>query len=785
MESALAIALAPRLSVRHGRTQRVFEATEIVRIGRAQNAEVSVQDSLVSRKHAQIRFIQDSPDSGRWVVEDLGSVNGIFLDGHPVDQASLSEPSSLRLGDENVGPEIFLEVLEEVEKRHPLPPVEDETQLSSSGPRRQSGRVQTLPADLPGVIIGKSEDADVVVDDVLVSRRHAKLSQVGHGWVVEDLNSLNGTFVNGQLVSVSVVFDGDTISIGNTDLVLSNGQLVSAKSLPSAEGGLHVSGLEFRIRSGKRLLHDIDIPSPPGSLTAVIGPSGAGKSTLSRVLAGVTAPTEGSVIFDGFDVHQNFELIRSRIGLVPQDDVLHTSLKLEEALNYAAQLRLPIGHDKETRQTQVSKVISQLELDKHKDTRIHSLSGGQRKRASVALELLTEPSLLILDEPTSGLDPALDRQVMLTLRELATDDRAVLVITHSVAYLDVCDQVLVLAPGGMPAYLGPASGIESFFGTSDWADIFARLAQDPEGSHRRYRDAYPASLRNADEETTSASSVVSTLKTPRLLWWRQFSTLCSRQARLIFADRGYLIFLLALPIIVGLLVLVVPGDTGLGPAAEEAYGEPSQLLAMLVIGAAFMGASISIRDLVGERPIFLRERAVGLSISAYLASKLFVYGIFAWLMAALLTIVLLLGKPGPTESLLGISPAVELFFALGLTAMSSMVLGLLLSALVKSSEQAMPLLIVVLMAQLVLNGGLIKLVDQVGLNQFSWFAISRWGYAMAASSTDLQNLSPVMTEDPLWDHTFSAWLLAAELLIVLTIIFSALTRARLSARYDR
>ena len=776
----MTVGVAPRLSVRFGRSQQVFEATETIKIGRSPGADFTIDNALVSRKHAQIRFVDEL---GGWVVEDLGSATGIFLDGRSVEQAELQSESILRLGDPDFGPEISLEIL----VQQPTPIDEntqgEQTQLAGPVPRRQSGKLATLPADLPGLIIGKSEESEVVINDVLVSRRHAKLCQIGHGWVIEDLNSLNGTFVNGQLVSVSVVFDGDIITVGNTDLVLSNGNLIPAKSIKSAEGGLQVHGLEFRIKGGKRLLHDIDIPAAPGTLTAVIGPSGAGKSTLSRVLAGVTEPTAGQVIFDGFDVHQNFELIRSRIGLVPQDDVLHTSLKLEEALTYAAKLRLPIGHDQQTRQAQVTKVIEQLELDNHKATRIDRLSGGQRKRASVALELLTEPSLLILDEPTSGLDPALDRQVMLTLRELATDDRAVLVITHSVAYLDVCDQVLVLAPGGMPAYLGPASGIENFFGTSDWADIFASLAQDPEGSHRHYRDIHPARPRSNLQPIANGSSGYAPAKTPRSLWWRQFFTLCSRQAKLIFADRGYSTFLLALPVILGLLVLVVPGDTGLGPADSEAYGEPSQLLAMLVIGAAFMGASISIRDLVGERAIFLRERAVGLSISVYLASKLFVYGIFSWLMAALLTIVLLLGKPGPTQSILGIPPALELFFALGLTAMCSMALGLFLSALVKSTEQAMPLLIVVLMAQLVLNGGIIKLVDQVGLNEFSYFAISRWGYAMAASSTDLQNLSPVMTEDPLWDHTFSAWLLAAELLIVLTIIFSALTRARLTSRY--
>jgi hypothetical protein len=206
---------------------------------------------------------------------------------------------------------------------------------------------------------------------------------------------------------------------------------------------------------------------------------------------------------------------------------------------------------------------------------------------------------------------------------------------------------------------------------------------------------------------------------------------------------------------------------------------------MLVIGSAFMGASSSIRDLVGERPIYLRERAVGLSISAYLASKVLVFGIFAWFMAGMLTYVTLLAKPGPIQSVFFASPALELFLALGLTAMAAMVTGLTLSALVKSSEQVMPLFVVFLMAQLVLNGGLLQITSQSLIDSLSIGVIARWGFAMAASSTNLAGISPSLDEDVLWVHNLATWANSAAFLIGTTVVLVTVTRLRLEGRYDR
>lgn len=401
----------------------------------------------------------------------------------------------------------------------------------------------------PGAIkIGRANDNDIVIPEVLASRHHATLIPTSHGTEIHDNRSINGTFVNGSRVDSAVLHEGDVVTIGNIDLLFAGGTLArrheSATATPT--GGLDVRGVTWTIENNKVLLDDISLGAQPGTLTAVIGPSGAGKSTFARLVAGYTHPTRGTVSFEGHNVHAEYASLRSRIGMVPQDDVVHGQLTVQQALMYAAELRLPPDTTKDDRAQVVARVLEELEMTQHLHTRVDKLSGGQRKRASVALELLTGPSLLILDEPTSGLDPALDRQVMTMLRQLADAGRVVLVVTHSLTYLDVCDQVLLLAPGGKTAFSGPPSQIGLAMGTTNWADIFSTVANDPDGAKARYLARTgpppppPPAQRPADLGDPSHTSL-----------FRQFSTIARRQVRLIFSDRGYFIFLALLPFIMG------------------------------------------------------------------------------------------------------------------------------------------------------------------------------------------------------------------------------------------
>ncbi len=646
-----------------------------------------------------------------------------------------------------------------------------------AAPRSSEGNLATSmlkilrpgrPADssAPGSVkIGRNTDNDIVISDVLASRHHATLVPTGAGTEIRDNRSINGTFVNGSRVESALLNEGDTVTIGNVDLVFRGGTLVrrTETTAASGTGGLDVHGVTWTIESNKTLLHNISLTARPGTLTAVIGPSGAGKSTFARLVAGYTHPTEGTVAFEGHDIHAEYASLRSRIGMVPQDDVVHGQLTVEQALMFAAELRLPPDTNKEDRERVVAQVLEELEMTQHRKTRVDKLSGGQRKRASVAMELLTGPSLLILDEPTSGLDPALDRQVMTMLRQLADAGRVVLVVTHSLSYLDVCDQVLLLAPGGKTAFCGPPSQIGAAMGTTNWADIFSGVARDPDAAYQRYVAAtgptppQPPAQTPADLGNPTRTSVR-----------RQFSTIARRQMRLIISDRGYFIFLAFLPFIMGVLSLSVPGDVGFGvpvPAIQggEAPNEPGQILVLLNVGAIFMGTALTIRALIGERAIFLREQAVGLSTTAYLMAKVFVFAAFAVLQSAIVVAINIYGKkwgPGAVTSGAVIpNRTLELFVDMAACCVAAAMVGLALSALAKSNEQIMPLLVIAIMSQLVFQGGMIPVTGRIGLDQLSWVTPARWGFASTASTIDLLRLvpGPLTPQDSHWRHTPGAW----------------------------
>jgi ABC-type multidrug transport system ATPase subunit len=644
------------------------------------------------------------------------------------------------------------------------------------------GRVET-PAG--GVKIGRATDNDIVIPDVLASRHHATLIPGPGGTEIRDHKSINGTFVNGQRVDSAMLREGDVVTIGNIDLVFAGGTLARRNESAAATrtGGLDVYGVTWTIEGNKTLLDNISLAARPGTLTAIIGPSGAGKSTFARLVAGYTHPTTGKVSFEGHDVHAEYASLRSRIGMVPQDDVVHGQLTVRQALMYAAELRLPPDTNKADREQVVNEVLEELEMTKHLDTRVDKLSGGQRKRASVALELLTGPSLLILDEPTSGLDPALDRQVMTMLRQLADAGRVVLVVTHSLTYLDVCDQVLLLAPGGKTAFSGPPSQIGPELGTTNWADIFSTVAGDPETAKRKYLDRHgpppppPATQAPQDLGSPVHTSVL-----------KQFWTIGRRQMRLIVSDRGYFIFLALLPFIMGVLSLSVPGATGFGPPDKlsDAPNQPGQVLVLMNVGAIFMGTALTIRDLIGERAIFLREQAVGLSTTAYLLAKVCIYSVFAIVQSGIVTAITLIGVGPPKNGglILGSSETaatIELFVGMAAATVCAATVGFALSALAKSNEQIMPLLVVAIMSQLVFSGGMIPVTGRIPLDQMSWVTPARWGFAATASTVGLTDLvkPPIMPDDSLWKHTSGTYLLNLAMLAALSIFYLSFVRFKI------
>ena len=351
------------------------------------------------------------------------------------------------------------------------------------------------------------------------------------------------------------------------------------------------------------------------------------------------------MLYDGRDLYQHYAELRHRIGLVPQENILHTQLSARRALGYAAELRFPPDTSKGERKRRIDEVMAELSLAAHADTRTSALSGGQQKRVNVALELLTKPSLLFLDEPTSGLDPGLDKSVMEMMSELAHDGRTVIVVTHSVANLNLCDRLLVLVPGGKIAFFGPPADGLRHFGKPGWAEVFQAFDAEPgrdwSGEFRRspYYQRYIATEMSgpAGAGRPPAAPPAPPRSRNRLA---QLSTLCRRYLAVIASDRVYLGMLAATPILLGLLIKVVPSPQGL---AGTDNADAVSLLLVLTVGACLAGAANSVRELVKERAIYTRERAAGLSAGAYFLSKVLILGVISIVQAVVMLAIGLTG----------------------------------------------------------------------------------------------------------------------------------------------
>jgi ABC-type cobalamin/Fe3+-siderophores transport system ATPase subunit len=395
------------LEVRHaGGSVRVPAGRPFV-IGRGPDADLDLPHPRVSRRHAVVEHTADG-----WTLTDSSS-NGTFLDDDRITVLRVDRPVAVRLGWGSGSTTVeLLPAPGPPAGPHDFAPQEPAVRTPSA--RDTTVHIVTSSR----LTIGRLPDNDVVVDDLLVSRRHAVLERrPDGGWDLVDLGSGNGTFVNGVRTQRAGVTPADVIGVGRALLRLQGDRLVAI--VDSGDVAFAAHGLSVTVGGGKRLLDDVSFSLPGRCLLAIVGPSGAGKSTLLRALTGTRPADRGRVRYDGRDLYAGYDELRHRIGLVPQDDVLHPQLTVRRALRFAARLRFPADVPAADRDRRVEEVITELGLTGQADQRIDTLSGGQRKRTSVALELLTKPSLLFLDEPTSGLDPGLDRSVMRTLRGLA------------------------------------------------------------------------------------------------------------------------------------------------------------------------------------------------------------------------------------------------------------------------------------------------------------------------------------------------------------------------------
>ncbi|WP_097255458.1 FHA domain-containing protein [Streptomyces sp. Ag109_G2-15] len=803
-------------------------------LGRDPQGDIVFDDARVSWRHATVSF------NGRsWVIEDHGSTNGTFVQGQRIGQTEIGPGSAVHLGNATDGPRLNLSgAAATAQPQQQAAPYAaqgagagwaqqapqqqapqagwQQPQQAAPIPQQQGAPAEQYAQKVPGggagappvygdrspttfhqfaignvMRIGRALENELVVSDLQVSRHHAEFhSMPGGRFEIRDLGSHNGTYVNGQPIA-----KGGSVQLGPNDIVgvgHSTFRIVGDRLeefVDTGEVSFSARHLTVTVDGGKQILKDVSFGVPEKSLIAVIGPSGSGKSTLLKALTGYRPANQGEVLYDNRNLYKQFAELRQRIGLVPQDDILHKELTVKKALKYAAKLRFPADTTAAERDARIDEVLRELKLDIHKDKKVTSLSGGQRKRVSVALELLTKPSLIFLDEPTSGLDPGMDRDVMQLLRGLADDGRTVLVVTHSVAELAICDKLLVMAPGGAVAYFGPPEEALNFFGYDTWADVFSAFENYRDYDWAgRWKGSQHYQMYAADIDAVAPQSVhmppPQAMKPPKPQGWgSQLMTLIRRYVAVIASDKGFLALTVILPAVLGAVSLLIDHNRGLlvneavnpRTGAHVPNGTATTVLLILAVGACFAGAANSVRELIKERVIYERERATGLSRSAYLMSKVVVLGAVTVLQGLMVGVIGFSSREIPDQGLvLGSSTLFELCLPIMALGFSSMMFGLVISSLVKTAEKTMPLLVMFAIIQVVFTGCLFTLHGTLGVNEFSYLMPSRWAVAAAGATLDFNNIAPNTDDpsstDPLWNHEASAWGLDMFALIVLGVV---------------
>ena len=544
---------------------------------------------------------------------------------------------------------------------------------------------------------------------------------------------------------------------------------------------IEVRGLSKAVGDGQRVLDDISFAIEPGELVAIVGGSGAGKTTLLEAIAGIRPANEGSVAFDGVDSASHLVEVRRSMGYVPQDDIIHVELPLISTLRYAAQLRMPSSTPTLTLHRLVDEALDRLDLGAQRHVRVSALSGGQRKRASIAVELLTDPHVLFLDEPTSGLDPATSAGLLANLRRLADCGATILLTTHAVQDLGSCDRVLFLASGGRLAFAGSVADALAYFGVATVEDIYTTLAEDdPVVWATRWHDAAGAGV----PAVPLARASLSPPERPGPL--RQFTVLTRRTGDTLVRNRLTLAILLGSPALVVAMfaVLFRPG------AFVFAHPNPSAVIMIvfwIAFGGFFFGLTYGLLQICTEMPIVRRERLVGLRLGPYLMSKVAVLLPFL-----LLVDLLMLGVLRALDRLPALDwpTSASLAVTLLLDAVAALALGLLTSAAVTNPAQATLALPLLCFPAVLFSGAILPLAAMAPVGRaISAVMPDRWAFEAIGHDLGLRRLFATggsKLGPPLLDQYGSAgthstgfyWLV----LIAFTVIFLAGARLALARR---
>jgi ABC transport system ATP-binding/permease protein len=778
-------------------TQQPLKLGRTAEGGRMGPNDIVLEALFVARDQARI----EPAGIGHSIV-DLGAPNRLTIQGQPLG----ARPHVLRDGDVLELRHAGSSAVVALTYKNPM------LQAAEQPPEYKS---HYLDPKQTRIALGR-QGCPVLLDHPTVSRVHAWIDRLSDGaHVLRDAGSANGTFVNGQRIAQHMLVAGDIIQIGRFKLVYGRNRLDQHDQRP----GMRVDARDLTLVVGagakqKTILHAVSLSIAPREFVAIVGGSGAGKSTLMRALNGSVHPVGGQVLVNGDDLYQQFDAYRALMGYVPQDDILHQTLQVDRALGYAARLRLsPDSEDSEIRQ-RVEQALADVEMLPHRGKNVEQLSGGQRKRVSIAAELLADPSLFFLDEPTSGLDPGLEKKMMHTLRHLADNGRTVMLVTHATENIALCDHVIFMA-GGRMVFFGPPAEALKFFGVTSglFSDIYTRLEghAEPEDAERwsivqrNLREEYDAWQQRltagglwpaVGQARSAASSQIASptlaelwelkyrssasyqqhvadrlahaspapfkpapaappMRRPRPArqsWLRQFALLTRRYCELTIRDRlNVLILLLQAPIIALMNLLMISSDVVIGATDVGVIPRlqaQSFLFVLAPIGVWF-GVINAAREITKERAIYRRERLWNLALLPYIISKVAVLSILVLIQNAALLGVLALRVDfsGLWGVILPQWP--ELYASMVLASLAGMALGLIISALSTTSDQAISMVPLALVPQIIFTGLIFRLEPDSIPELISRLMISRWAVDALGTSVNINRFCNLPNGSPL------------------------------------
>lgn len=670
--------------------QKVTVDRQQIVIGRdPTQCNVVVDSEVVSRRHVAVEI----DERQNLTIDDLGSTSGTFVNGEAVKRRALRDGDVIALGSVAVSAIVRAAGLAAPQTGIFRPALRDAAGQSVLG-------------------IGRWLDNEVVLDAPGVSRHHATLTyDPGAEPLLTDLGSTNGTFVNGEpLNEPRLLSPDDLVSLGGFVLRVRDRE-IKWHDLNASHISAWGIGKEIE---GKTILKDISLAISPRQFIGLIGPSGCGKTTLMDALSGLRPATAGKVYINELDLYRNFGVLRRSIGHVPQRDVLFDTLSVERTLFYSARLRFPVGTPLSELRSAVDEVLETVGLREQSATQFRQLSGGQQKRLSLGVELITKPSFIFLDEPTSPLDPQTTEHMMELFRRLADGGRIVVMVTHRFERFELMHRVAILTNAGRLAFFGPPREALEYFGCREPGEIYRRIeGGDPDELSNRFK-ASPQHARYVGYSIAEARELARTEvqariagkpgrpKVARQFGSSQWLTLTRRCLEVKLNDTRNTALLLAQAPVIALLLSLITGDVL----------NDSRTLFIAAVISMWFGANNAVREIVAEVPIYVRERMVNLKIPSYVLSKFAVLSGFA-LIQCVLFVSILIGF-GRFSS----GDFIPLALTLYLTSLAGISMALFFSGLVNSPDKAMSVLPLILIPQLLLSGFL-KPLDDLYVNRAS------------------------------------------------------------------